>query len=314
MGGSKETMIGRGTIKGSAALALVAVIWGVGYVQMRSGASFLGPFIFNGLRYALGCLSLTPVMGFLYYRERQGAAPDDGGPGSCEDNRVYLRGGLLAGLILYLGMSVSQIGLIFTTASKAGFLTAMYIVLVPIVGLFLKKKSHWNTWVSVAIGGVGLYFLSITGNFVFAPGDAIVLTSSLFWSVHVYVIDYYVNRTDILKFMFVQFALCSLLSFITSPFLDRAFISGAVFQGLLEAVPHLLFLGILSSGLAFCLQGYGQRRVPPSAAALIMSFEAVFGMLCGVLVLGETMTPRELFGCFLMFCAVLLAQLPAKKQ
>ena len=302
----------KGTIKGSSALVLTAFIWGFGFVVMRSGMDYVGPFIFNGFRFALGCLTLIPFLALQTFRnKRLGAEASEDAP---RPDRLYIRGGLFSGLILFLGMSFSQAGLVFTPASKAGFLTAMYIVLTPIVGVFLKKKTHWNTWLSVLIGGTGLYFLSITGKLTFAPGDGIVLIGSIFWSVHVFVIDYYVNRTDVLRFNIVQFATCALLSLIASPFLDGVFAHGADLSGLIKAIPNLLFVGIASSGLAFSLQGFGQKHVPPTAAALIMSFEAVFGMLGGVLLLGETLSTRELFGCFLMFCAVILAQLPVKSR
>jgi drug/metabolite transporter (DMT)-like permease len=226
------------------------------------------------------------------------------------ERKELLLGGITCGFILFAGSNFQQVGLVFTTASKAGFITALYIVLVPIFGIILKHKTHWNTWVGVLMAAVGLYFLCITESLDIKPGDLIVLFGAAFWAMHILVIAHFVSRIDAVKLSCVQFFVCGILSLIVMPFADFRFNIEFTMQGLITILPSILYTGILSSGAGFTLQAIGQKYANPTAASIIMSTEAVFGVIGGFMLLGESFSGREMFGCILMFAAVILAQLP----
>ena len=290
-------------LKGSTMLVLIALIWGFAFVPQRAGMAHAGPFLFNGSRFLMGAIVLIPFLIF-GLRRKEGAR--------IHLQKWTLMGGAIGGVVLFFASNLQQVGMVFTTAGKAGFLTSIYIVLVPLYGILLKRKTHWNAWVSVVIGGVGLYFLSITEKLTIDPGDLVVIICAFFWAAHVYIIDHYVKKVDVVALGFCQFIVCGVLSVIAAVFLDGYFLPGASIAGLLDVIPGLLYVGILSSGVGFTLQGAGQRYVAPTAASLIMSLEAVFAVVGGGLLLGESLTSRELFGCLLMFGAVILAQLPVR--
>ncbi|MDR2771207.1 MAG: DMT family transporter [Clostridiales Family XIII bacterium] len=311
------------TIKSTGLLMLSAMIWGFAFVAQRSGMEHVGPFFFNGTRTALGALSLVAFMlirGGAKRGPRAAAAGTEdarataGGPAAfrSEDGKSLLQGGLLCGLVLFAGSNFQQIGLVFTTASKAGFITALYIILVPIFGIFLRHKIHWNTWAGVLLAAVGLYCLCLTESFRIAPGDLIVLFGAAFWAMHILVIDHFVRRVDAIRLSCAQFAVCSALSFAVMPFADARFMTASALslKNVLAALPAILYTGVLSSGAGFTLQAIGQKYANPTAASVIMSTEAIFGVIGGFLLLGERFTGREMLGCVLMFAAVILAQLP----
>jgi drug/metabolite transporter (DMT)-like permease len=213
---------------------------------------------------------------------------------------------------------LQQAGIVSTTASKAGFLTALYIVLVPIIGIFLKKRTHWNTWVSVVIAAAGLYFLSVTADFTILPGDLVLLIGAVMWATHILVTDHYVASLDqqgIYKLVTVQFITCSALSFIVAPFLDMNLVPIPLTADIfMQVLPALLYAGCISAGIGFTLQAIGQKHINPSAAGIILSLEAVFGAIGGAVILGERLPARELLGCALMFGAVVLSQIPVKEK
>ncbi|MDR1136417.1 MAG: DMT family transporter [Clostridiales Family XIII bacterium] len=319
------------TIKSTLILTFTAMIWGFAFVAQRSSMEFVGPFFFSGVRSILG--SLTLII-FLTIQKRfsknrdlnAGALNESAGTGISKDSsaslsafmnpyrKKLLRGGVYCGLILFAGTNFQQIGLVFTTASKAGFITALYIVLVPILGILLKHKTHWNTWVSVLIAAVGLYFLCLTESFIIQPGDLVILIGAGFWAMHILVIDHFVAHVSAVKLSCIQFLVCGLLSLIISPFADAYLSPGAHISGALQILPAILYTGVLSSGVGFTLQAVGQKYANPTAASIIMSTEAVFGVIGGFLLLHERLTQRELLGCILMFTAVILAQLPVKRR
>jgi drug/metabolite transporter (DMT)-like permease len=285
------------------------------FVAQRVGMEFVGPFFFAGVRMFFGALTLIVVLliSELLASRRENA----GAPVRFSSTKwpLMIKGGLACGLVIFLASAFQQIGLVSTTASKAGFLTTLYIVLVPILGIVLRQKTHWNTWVSVLIAAVGLYFLCLTGGFSIQVGDMIVLTSALFWACHILVIDHFVKglgKRDVMKLCIAQFVVASVLSFTAAPFLDE--LLGAVgafsFEQLTAALPAILYTGILSTGVAFTLQAVGQQGLNPSAASIVMSLEAVFSVLGGTLILGEVLSGREVLGCVLMFAAITLSQLP----
>jgi drug/metabolite transporter (DMT)-like permease len=289
------------------------------FVAQRVGMEFIGPFLFTGVRMLFGALTLLIVLLLFGLRNRGGRVRDGGGgagvlPGAAKWRPSLFKAGLVCGAVIFLAGSSQQIGLVFTTASKAGFLTALYIVLVPLLGIALRHKTHWNTWVSVLIAAAGLYFLCLTGGFFIQFGDMITLVGAFFWACHILVIDHFVkglDGRDVMRLCVIQFAVSSVLSFVAAPFLDGLFVSETfAFERLVDALPAVLYTGILSTGVAFTLQAVGQQGLNPSAASIIMSLEAVFSVFGGILLLGEVLTGRELAGCILMFAAVILSQLP----
>jgi drug/metabolite transporter (DMT)-like permease len=302
------------------------MIWGFAFVAQRSGMEHVGPFFFNGVRTLLGALTLIVLL-LIQGGARRGARAASGPQADVpaptregdkarvfwnDERKDLLRGGFLCGLVLFAGSNFQQIGLVFTTASKAGFITTLYIILVPIFGLFLKHKIHWNTCAGVILAAVGLYCLCITDTFSIAPGDLVVLIGAAFWAVHIFVIDRFVRRTGAIRLSCVQFIVCGVLSLIIMPFADARLMTAPALglEGIRAALPAILYTGILSSGAGFTLQAVGQKYAKPTAASIILSTEAIFGVIGGFLLLGERFTGREFLGCVLMFTAVILAQLP----
>ncbi|MDR3053013.1 MAG: DMT family transporter [Coriobacteriales bacterium] len=318
-------------IRSSAILTLTALIWGMAFVAQRSSMEFVGPFFFSGIRTLLGAATLAVILALtLALRRRKQLrqhfeqGEDEGGDSTAAELLPreasalsvarLLKAGILCGLVFFAASSLQQVGLVFTTASKAGFLTTLYIVLVPILGLFLRHRTHWNTWVSVLVAAVGLYLLSITSDFSMELGDAVTLVGALGWAGHILIIDHYVNgisRTEVMKLCVLQFMVCGLLSCVCAPLFDSSISPVTLTLGAIwDAMPAILYAGILSTGVAFTLQAVGQQHAKPSVAAVILSLEAVFSVLGGMLILHEILSGRELLGCVLMFVAVLLAQMP----
>ena len=276
-------------------LLLVAMIWGSTFVAQQIGmARGIGPMTFNALRFTLGSLSLIPVM---LWRARRSAAIGPGSP-------WLLRGALLAGLFLFAGATLQQIGLQYTSSANAGFITGLYLVLVPLLGMGLGHRTDKSLWVGVVLALAGLYLLSITRGFHMKKGDALVLVGALMWTGQILVIDYVAARGDAVKIAFVQFALCSLLSAVAALSLETSTLAH-----LRAGAGAVIYAGLLSVGVAFTLQVVCQKRCPPGPAALIMSMEAVFAALSGWLVLHQTLTLRALAGCALILSGALVVQL-----
>lgn len=281
-------------------LLLAAAIWGFAFVAQRLGMEHVGPFIFNAVRFALGSLSLIPFL-------RTAAKP--GAEFSQPTMGQMVRGGALAGVALFAGASLQQIGIVYTTAGKAGFITGLYVVLVPLLGLFLKIRPGPNTWLGALCATAGLYFLSISGNLEIAPGDALVLTSALFWAIHVILIGRLSARLGWAGLAFLQFSVCSALSFVAALLTEEIALAG-----ILDAALPILYGGLLSVGVAYTLQVVGQRRAPPAHAAIILSLETVFAALGGWLILDEILSLRSLFGCALMLTGILVSQLSPDRR
>ncbi len=288
------------SLKSSLLLALAAFIWGLAFVAQSVGTGYVGAFTFNGVRFIIGGMVLIPCI-FLMGRDR---ADEDV---SGETDKAALRGGIFCGMALFLASSFQQIGIAYTSVGKAGFITAMYIVMVPILGIFLGKKARWNVWVSVAIAVAGLYMLCITQTFTIEFGDGLEFICAIFFSVQILLVDHYSPITDGLKLSCVQFFVCGALSLICALLFETIDISS-----ILAAWAPILYTGIFSSGIGYTLQVIGQKNTDPQLASLIMSLESVFSLISGWVILGQAMTARELFGCFLMFAAIILAQYRVK--
>ena len=272
-------------------LLLTALIWGFAFVAQRVGMEYVGPYLFNGAGFALGALPLVPFVLKNTSKPRWSnllrAAP----------------GSLLAGLFLFVGSSLQQVGIVYTTAGKAGFITGLYVILVPILGLFLGQRSGRNTWIGALGASAGLYLLSIEPPLAIARGDALVLASALFWAGHVLIIGRLSRQIDWAALAFLQYLTCSVLStgvaFLTEPI---------ALQPLLDAALPIAYGGVLSVGVAYTLQVVAQRQAPAGHAAIILSLETVFAALGGWLLLDETMPLRGLLGCALIFAGMLVSQ------
>lgn len=282
-------------------LLLTAVIWGMAFVAQRMGMEHVGPFTYNAVRFALGALSLVPLI--VVRRVRAGAASARAAGGAAPVGS--LAAGLLAGGVLFVGASLQQIGLVFTTAGKAGFITGLYVVLVPLAGLLWGQRAGWSAWVGALLSVAGLFLLSVTAAFTIERGDLFVLVGAFFWAAHVQVVGWLSPRTDPVKLSCVQFAVCSLAS------AGGALLSEQVIPaGILAAAWPILYGGVLSVGIAYTLQVVAQRRAPPAHAAILLSLESVFAAIGGSLVLGERLGARGAAGCTIMFAGMILSQVP----
>lgn len=282
-------------LKSNLLLLLAAGIWGLAFVAQRVGMDHLGPFSFNGIRFALGALSLLPLL--LFYNRGTNTS------GGKHDKQVIGAGAIL-GTVLFIGASLQQIGLIYTTAGKAAFITCLYIVLVPMVGIFLKQYISRSTWLGCIIAIVGLYLICVKDDFSIAYGEGLQLIAAFFWTIHILLIDHFSKKVDVLKLSFVQFITCSLFSILTAVLFETVTME-AIWQC---AVP-LFYGGICSVGIAYTLQIVGQKYAQPSHAAIILSMETVFAAVGGWLILNEQLGTREFLGCVTMLVGMLLSQL-----
>ena len=277
-------------------LLLTAFIWGFAFVAQRMGMEYVGPYLFNSARFALGCLPLLPFV-----------AQKASGPLLPHLLRAA-PGSLLAGLFLFAGSSLQQVGIVYTTAGKAGFITGLYVILVPILGLALGQQSGRNTWLGALVATAGLYLLSVEPPFSIAYGDALVLIGALFWAGHVLIIGRFAQQIDWAALAFLQFLTCSLLSFGVTLAVEPV-----AWQPLVDAAWPVFYGGVLSVGVAYTLQVVAQRQAPASHAAIILSLETVFAALGGWWLLSEAMSLRGLAGCGLMFGGMLVSQLGGRR-
>ncbi len=287
------------TLKADALLLVTAGIWGFAFVAQRVGMEYVGPFTFNGVRFALGSLSLVPL---LFWRPNGNRSPD--GKKAEEGSVAVLLGGGLAGLLLFSGASLQQVGLVYTTAGNAGFITGLYVVIVPVMGLMFGQQTTSGTWIGACLAAVGLYLLSVTKGFTIAWGDFLELAGAFFWAAHVLVIGWLSPRMAAVKLAIVQFAVCALLSLITA-----AAIETIALPAIRQAAVPILYGGVGSVGIAYTLQVVAQKNAHPTHAAIFLSLEAVFAAFGGWLLLNEVLSARGLLGCALMLAGMLLSQL-----
>ncbi|MDD6616742.1 MAG: DMT family transporter [Lachnospiraceae bacterium] len=303
-------------------LLLTAVIWGVAFVAQSVGMEYIGPFTFNCVRCLIGGVVLIPciwILGRVRGSETVSGTEESekraGKNGKTErayrknERRILLTGGLCCGLALFVASNLQQFGIQYTSVGKAGFITAMYIVLVPVLGVFLKKKIGLKVWISVALAVVGLYLLCITEGFSVGLGDLLVLLCAFVFAVHILVIDYFSPKTDGVRLSCIQFLVCGVLSGICMMIAEQPDM-GAI----LQAWMPVLYAGVMSCGVAYTLQIIGQKGMDPTVASLILSLESVVSVLAGWALLGQSLSARELFGCVLMFGAIILAQLPERAK
>jgi drug/metabolite transporter (DMT)-like permease len=285
------------------ALLLVAFIWGVSFVIQRMAAAEMQAYVFNGVRFLLGALVILP---FAWSRARHSLGP--GGTGWKTGglmSRSYLPGVVLTGLLLAAGSALQQVGLIYTTASNAGFITGLYVVLVPI---FLslggrRRVPRLMIWIAAFLSALGLYLLSTGGQLRFNRGDLLVMFGAVFWACHVILIDWMVQRVELMQFVAGQYIVCGLVSLGIGLYLDPQALKPVMSNWWL-----LAYMGVISVGVGYTLQAAGQRVAPPADTAIIISMEAVFAALGGWLFLGERLAPLQILGCAIILLGMLLAQ------
>lgn len=288
----------KNVLKANLLLLLAAWVWGFAFVAQKVGSEYVGAFTFNGIRFALGSLTLLPVL--LYFNKKARKEEDYVKPQSP------IKGGLIAGCVIFIANTFQQVGMSYTSAGNAAFITAMYIVLVPVIGIILKHKINLSSWAGIAFAVAGLYFITIKAGFTAINyGDILQIFCALFFAMHIVLIDHLVKRVDGLQLSLVQFMTCSALSLICAFAFEKVTLSG-----LMQAALPILYGGVCSVGIAYTLQVVGQKNAKASHAALIMSLEAVFGALGGLIILNENLGARGYLGCALMLAGILISQYP----
>ena len=281
------------TLKNDFLLLLTAIIWGVSFTAQRAGMEFIGPFTFNGIRFLIGAVSILPII----LLEKKTTIVNK------QNSKPIIIYGAIGGILLYLGASLQQIGIVYTSAGKAGFITGMYVIIVPIFGIFSRHKAGWRSWAGALLSITGLYFLSVKGTIKINIGDIFVLLSAFFWASHVIAISHFSPRVNALKLAFVQYLVCGVLSLISAFIIENV-----QTHTLLMAWMPILYGSIFSVGIAYTLQVYAQKKVHPAHAAIILSLEGVFAVLGGWLLLGETLGAKGIIGCVLMLGGMFISQ------
>jgi len=274
-------------------LWVTAAIWGFAFVAQRAGMEFIGPFTFNGIRFLLGSASLIPLILWIKHKRKD----------TAQKQQNIIKGGLQAGVVLFIGASLQQAGMVYTEAGKAGFITGFYVILVPLIGIFMGQHITKLLWAGAFIALAGLYFLTINGSFVLQKGDVLILLSAFFWAAHVQLINKLVDTHAALPLSAFQFMVCGLLS------LGTGFIFETItLESILQAAIPLLYGGFMSVGIAYTMQVVAQQHVHPAYASIILSFETVFAVIGGWLLLNEILSLRNLAGCLLMLTGIVIVQ------
>lgn len=311
-------------VRQSCLLFLTALIWGVAFVAQSVGMDYVEPFTFNAVRCTIGGIVLIPCIGVLTIWKRNKnhklsnkdtVKSDEQTADKAENlNRIKKRkdlitGGIACGILLFISSNFQQFGIQYTTAGKAGFITALYIIIVPVIGMFLHRKSGIKIWIGVVVALFGLYLLCIKEDFRLGKGDGLVLVCAVTFSFHIMVVDYFSPKVDGIKMSCIQFFVCGILSSVCMFLFETPQISQILSAGL-----PILYAGVLSCGIAYTLQIIAQEGMNPTVASLILSMEAVVSVLAGWILLHEKLSARELTGCIFMFAAIILAQLPQRQK
>lgn len=288
-------------IKSSLILLLTATIWGVAFVAQSVGMEYIGPFTFNAIRCVLGGLVLIPVILVLKKKKETGAENQE-----KDDKKTLWAGGIACGVILCIASNLQQFGIMEASVGKSGFFTALYIVMIPVIGIFIGKRPGIKLWFCVALAVVGMYLLCMKdGSFTIERADIMLLLCALAFSFHILVVDYFSPKVDGVKMSCIQFFVCGVLSAVGMLFTETPDISN-----IQAAWLPLLYAGLLSCGVGYTLQIVGQKGINPVIASLIMSLESVISALAGWVILGQVLSPKEILGCVLMFVAIIITQIP----
>lgn len=279
-------------------MLITAAIWGAAFVAQRLGMDAIGPFLYTGLRFALGALILLPLL--LVLPKPAVKQPL---------NRGLLLGGLLMGLALTVGINLQQVGLLFTSVTNSGFITGLYVIIVPLLGLFIGHRTGLGTWMGACLAVLGMFLLSVGEGFQVAPGDWLQLAGAGVWGVHVLLVGFFASRYDPIRLAVLQFAVCAVFSLILALVFEEIRLNA-----ILQAGPAILYGGVIAVAIGYTLQVVAQRHAIASHAAIILSLEAVFAAIAGALLLDESLHARGYIGCALMFAGMLIAQLWPQKH
>jgi len=283
-------------------MILTAVIWGFTFVAQKVGMDYIGPFLFSGLRFALGALVILPFLCQALKKEKK------------KDNKPILTknilfGGFFVGLVLTTALNLQQVGLMFTSVTHSGFITGLYVIIVPLIGIFLKHKTGLGTWIGAVFAVIGILLLSVNADYEMSSGDLLQLAGAFIWAIHVLLVGHFVSKFNAILLAFIQFVVCAILSLILAIIFEKINL-----LSIYHAVPSLLYGGILAAGVGFTLQVIAQKNALPSHAAIILSLESVFSAIAGALILNEVLPLKGYIGCGLMFIGMLISQLyPYKK-
>lgn len=294
---------------GNLLLTLTAMIWGTAFVAQRVGMESIEPFTFTAARMALAAVAVGTVA---LISERKNFSHRDGGTSAdtAKLRKYTLLGGLMCGIFLAAGSLFQQAGVVYTSAGKAGFITAMYMLIVPVINFLLfKKKNSLRVWIAVLAGVAGMYFLCVKEGFTLTLGDALVFICAFMFSGHILCCDYFASRGSAISISALQFAVTALISAVFAFIFETP-----TWENVVSAAVPILYCGLISGGLGYTLQIVAQKYTDPTIASLLMSLESVFAVIAGALLLGEQMSTRELLGCVVMFSAIILVQLPEKKK
>ena len=292
-------------------LLFTALIWGSSFVAQKSGMDYIEPFTFNGIRMVIGGLVLIPFILLMDRKKaRDGAAEPMSDEEKAKARKKIIAGGICCGLAIFVASSLQQFGVSYTTAGKAGFITTLYVVIVPIISVLLRKRVRPIMWLCVVLGAVGLYLLCMTDDsFKLAFGDMLVLLCAVAFAVHIMVVDHFAAKLDGTKLSCIQFLTSGILGLI-----GMAIFESPDINAILDCWLPILYAGVLSCGLGYTFQVIAQKYAEPTVASLLMSLESVFAVISGAILLHETMSMRELTGCAVIFAAVIISQLPEKKK
>lgn len=292
--------------KGELFLLLASALWGSCFVFQKMSMDYIGPYTLGAFRFLLGAMALIPVIILLNKVQYINQKESKNKYGGFHDIQLYI-GGVLCGTALFAAASLQQIGLQYTTAGKAGFITSLEIVLVAVLMIFITRKIQINILIGVFLAILGMYLLCMAEGFSFEKGDTYVLAGIIFWSMQILIIDKYAKKVDVIKLSFVQFITTGILSFIFMYLFEDP-----QWSNIINAAVPILYTAIIEVAIAYTLQVIGQRHTPPVTAAVILSLEAIFSAISGVVILGEIMTFREVIGCVCMLVAVVVSQLPKR--
>ena len=309
----KKTVVGR-KARANLLLLLTALIWGVAFVAQDVAMESMPPFTFGALRLALAGLALMPCIALLNRMGQKRSSASETERKNLrtmtrEERRSLLTAGVCCGIALFLGTSFQQLGIQHTSAGKAGFVTTLYIVLVPVAGLFLGKRVRLHVWLAVLISLAGLFFLCVTEALTIGIGEIYLVVNALCFTVHILLVDYFAPRTDCLRMSCIQFLVAALLCSVAMILLETPTLAG-----IRAGIIPILYAGVLSGAVGYTLQILAQCDTDPTVASLLMCLESVFAVLAGWVILNQALSPRELLGCAGMLIGIVLAQVPAPRR
>ena len=299
------------SVRADLLMILASLIWGLAFVAQRMGMEHIGPFLFNGIRFAIGGGTLLIAGLFIKKLSWHGQEKSQQ---SAVSSRRFLRdtkkvpwlsaSTILLGLVLFAGASLQQAGIVYTTAGNAGFITGFYVIFVPIIGLFIGQRPGWGVWAGALLALAGMYFLSGGNGTALSYGDLLVFLCSIVWAGHVLLVGHLTSRHSFVNLAVTQYIVCAILSIITAIIFEKI-----SWDAISQAIIPILYGGLLAVGVAFTLQIVAQKNAPPAHAAIILSLESVFAVAGGVMILNEELTVRKWIGCFLMLTGMMIAQL-----